>query len=71
MKVDLIIGPLMPETVELLHGLHLFAALRAVGDIEDLGEPEGAGRADDGADVGLLADVVQEQVSFGLLFVHC
>jgi hypothetical protein len=56
----LVIGSLVAKAVELVDDFHFLAALGPVGDVEDLGEVEGAGTSDQVADTVLFGDVVEE-----------
>ncbi len=65
--VDLLVGALVAEHLELLEDLHLLG-FGAVADEEDLGKSKGTCTSDYIAHVVLLADVVEEQVAFGRAF---
>lgn len=69
-EVDLVISSLVSKTVELLHCFHLFTPLRSIRNIEDLAEPKCARRSNNGSDVVLFADIMQEQICLRLLFIH-
>lgn len=67
--LDLFVGALVAEHVELLQYFGLLG-IRSAGDEENFVESEGACTAYDVADVVAFADVVQEQVPPGFIFLH-
>lgn len=69
LKLDLFIGALIAEHVELFEYLD-FLGVGPAGDEEYLIESEGTGTPDDIADVIAFADIVEEEIAFGLWIFH-
>ena len=67
--LHILIGPLIPKHIELFEYFGLFG-LWSTADVDDLLDSEGAGAANDVADVVAFADVMDEQVSLWLFLLH-
>lgn len=67
--LDLFSRALIAEHIKFLHDLH-FLGFLFVADIHNLIDSKGTGTANYIANIVLLPDVVQEQVSSGILLLH-
>ena len=61
---------LVSEHVELFHYFHFFASLWAIRYVEHFGKSESAGTPEYIANIILLTNVMQQQVSLRHLFLH-
>lgn len=69
-KIDLLICTMISEDVEFFHCFHFLAILRFVSNVNNLLKTEGTSTTNNAADVIFLSNIMEEEISFGELFLH-
>lgn len=69
-KIDLLICTMISKYVEFFHCFHFFTILRFVSNVNNLLKTEGTSTTNNAADVIFLSNIMEEEISFGELFLH-